>query len=713
MSPRPGIQSKDVSATLIVSAFVLQLFFFAPLQVIVLNFGEFSVGFTRVALIHLSLSIGLIVSLCLLVRIFRIRILLPILTFLSLVAFLESRFFLSFSRHLPFDGKPIDWESLRWLSYVELGAVLVLGAMFVVFHKRTQLLSYASLFIIVFLSFGLFHAVVSNLGALLPNRQTSKTDSAYFDEFYRISRKRNVVHIVPDQTQGAMLHDILLLDHEHYAKVFDGFTLFTQAVGRYEGTYPSVVFYMAGEAPEPKYDLVSSQPYTWDYIEDTLRERSIITALSRSAFKTFGFQFHAGIFCKGPYTACTGTHDEVFGGVALRNPGSRVTSTILTALDLAFFQLSPVVLREWIYDEGRWLTKKLVKSANTHSGILDMFTEKMQVGNDPGSYNYFHHAGAHAPLLFDRNCKYLGPQTINWQNQREQVMCTLAQIEKMIQSIKMTGVYDQTMIVINGDHGTPWLPKSYPVRSGEVIAQSLIGTASTLVLIKPPDVRGPLSFSSRPVTTGDIPATIADAFGLDTVFPGIPMFGTGFVTDRERQYYTYESPAKAHNLQALKNMTRYRIRGDVFDERNWVVRNYSSSGDHPSQLRMDDAEIQSYSQGLSVLEHHGTPMRWADGKRVRVSLLPPPQGQVSLVFESYVPPFIEGQWMEISVKGRIIAKLDEKQLRGQRHIVPLPHNLPRTEVLEIEFNIGKTWSSKEDPRHLSILFKYIGLEPTG
>ena len=48
---------------LIVSTFVLQIFFFAPLQVLSQNFGEFSVEFIDVLIICLVVSFALIVLL--------------------------------------------------------------------------------------------------------------------------------------------------------------------------------------------------------------------------------------------------------------------------------------------------------------------------------------------------------------------------------------------------------------------------------------------------------------------------------------------------------------------------------------------------------------------------------------------------------------------------------------------------------------------------
>lgn len=565
------LQVKDFPATAIVSTFVLQIFWFAPLQILIQNFGEFSVQFSDVLLISSLSSIGLIMLISLAVRMPGRPVLLAVLTFLSTVMFLESRFGITLARHQPFDGKPINWEAIQWLSWMELGTIFVLAIVIAAIHKRTQLLSTVSVFILFFLVAGFVHTTLTHPGVMVSKRQVKQVDSLYFDQFYRLSDQRNVIHIVPDQAQGAMLHDILTSDLQRYSRILDGFTLFTQATGGFKGTYPSVLFYMAGEAPEPAQDVVSNQPYTWDFIEEGLRESSIVTVLSKNDFRTFGFQFHPGIFCKGPYTACTGTHDEVFAGVAVSSPDRRVKLAVLTVLDMAFFQMTPIILREHIYDDGRWFVRNLANGAVTHSGVLDFLTENITVDNSPGTYNYIHHAGAHAPLLFDSNCQYMGPRSIDWQHQREQVTCTLVQLEKLIQSLKDAGVYDQTMIVINGDHGTPWLPPSYAVRAGKIVSKAHVGMASTLLLIKPPDARGSLEFSGKSVTIGDIPATIAGTFGFDHSYNGVQMFQDEPATDRERHYYTYDFASKAHSLQALTDLRRFRIRGDVFDERDWVL----------------------------------------------------------------------------------------------------------------------------------------------
>jgi len=418
-------KGKRFPAILVVGTFVLQLCFFAPLNSITGNIGELSIGYSDIIIIYMMLSLALILLLLGFVCLPKGQVLLSLLAFLSLVGFLESRFFFGLAAHTPFDGSLIDWSALRWLAGLELLVILVLGVAFAVFRKRLQLLSTVSLFILIFLVAGMLQQVYTHRSALQSSQPASGEQAAYFENFHQLSRRYNVIHIVPDQAQGAMLHDILREHPGRYGPAFDGFTLFTQAMGQYKSTYPSVVFYMSGESPNPGFDLVRKQPYTWEYIERTLEESSIVGTLAQNGFNTYGFQFHPGIFCKGEYTACTGTHEEIFGGGAIWSPVRRLANAVATGLDVGLFQLSPVLLRQQVFADGQWLLRRFSRGEPTHSGILDLFMQDLQFADSPGTYNYFHHAGAHAPLLFDRDCKYTGPRKVNQGNQREQVHCTL------------------------------------------------------------------------------------------------------------------------------------------------------------------------------------------------------------------------------------------------------------------------------------------------
>ena len=87
------IRRVDWRAIAIVSAFVLQVCFFTPLQIFLDNVIEFSVNFAQLLLLFLLVSSGLIAVLYLAAGKLSSQIFLAAVTFLSVVAFIESRIF--------------------------------------------------------------------------------------------------------------------------------------------------------------------------------------------------------------------------------------------------------------------------------------------------------------------------------------------------------------------------------------------------------------------------------------------------------------------------------------------------------------------------------------------------------------------------------------------------------------------------------------------
>jgi hypothetical protein len=692
----------DWRAAVIASAFVLPVFFVAPLRVFVHNTADFSVGLSDVVAGLLWISIPLLAVFYVAGRLWP-RVVLPALVALGVVAFLESTLFLNLAQHRAFDGQPIDWSQWHVLSVIEVAAAIAVGFFVAAWRRREAVWSAVSVFILLFQALALGTTLFLRREVIEAHRV--RQAYSYFGGFHRLSTRRNVIHIVPDTTQGAMVQDLFQSDPARYSKIFDGFTLFSQAIGRYPSTYPSVPFYMTGRSLDPERDYTVSQPFGWDYIRKTLRDQSIVTTLAYNGFKTFGFQC-CSLYCVGAYSACA--VGDVFDGRPLERDGA--TAAVRRLLDVAFFQATPLVIRKYIYNDGDWFLKAARRKERTYSAIMDAFLAGMTIDGRAESYNYFHMAGGHGPLQFDQDCNYIGIQEVTYQNQRRQVACAMLQVERLIRSLKRLGIYDQTMIVVNGDHGTPALPPSVAPGTGGPISEFLIGTASALVLIKPMNARGPLKVSTAQATIGDIPATVNDALVLNGRFPGQSLFRLDGA-DRDREYLMYDEGERVSRLQALPNLRRYRVRGNLFDQHAWRRPVLSAAGDTPSALWMDDEHFQQHASGFGALEAQSKPARWVTGTRARVFLSFPTSRRVQLVLESYVPPSIPGQSVEISVNGKVIARLDEKALAGRRHVVPVPADVPRRKINTIELAMSKAIKVEGDARALSIVFAYIGLEP--
>ena len=238
------IKRLDWRVITIVSAFVSQIFFFAPLHIFLNNIISFSVNFAHLCLLFLLASSGLSAVLYFGAGKLHSQIFLAAVTFLSVVAFIESKILFGFARHRPFDGTLIDWEALSTLAHIEIAVILGLAILIVVFRRQQELFYSVSLFILLFHGIGFLHATITKFHMIQQSARTVRDLSVYFNDFYRLSRKRNVIHIVPDNTTGALMYEIVASDFDRYSEVFDGFTLFTRATGRYPGSFASIPFFM-------------------------------------------------------------------------------------------------------------------------------------------------------------------------------------------------------------------------------------------------------------------------------------------------------------------------------------------------------------------------------------------------------------------------------------------------------------------------------------
>ena len=283
----------------------------------------------------------------------------------------------------------------------------VLAILAFVLRKRKELLFSISAFVLLFYGTLLLYTTFSKWDAIQRGGQN------YLSQFYRVSKQRNIVHIVVDHTQSSLVYEILASDLERYSEVFDGFTLFTQAAGKYPNTYPAVPFYMTGRAPSVGVNVIPSLPYTHDYIRSLLRDCSFVNTLAEKGFHTFAFQL-SPLYCQGEYTACTS--GPIFEGRSVTS--TRMVETMRNAyrlLDVTLFQITPVTLRRHIHNDDQWFLSQLTKKQHTPSGILDLFIDSLEANDFPGSYNYFHHAGGHPPIQFDEHCQFIGTKKWNYE----------------------------------------------------------------------------------------------------------------------------------------------------------------------------------------------------------------------------------------------------------------------------------------------------------
>ena len=481
---------------------------------------------------------------------------------LGCLVFIQSTFLLSIAEHRPFDGNLINWSEYEAVSYIE-GSVWVAAILLLILLQKRRKLLQNSVFVIWAWSFlVLVYGVVVALPNLAPPAEP------YFGDFYRLSKRSNVVHLVLDHTQGTLVHEILTSDEPQLAESLEGFTLYANSSGMYSSTYPSVPFLMTGKVPEIEDRVLPRLPFSHEYVRQTLDEFSIVRTLGQAGWSTYGFQL-TPLYCGGGYAACRS--GQVFDGKEVRTTElGQALRDGLALVDVALFRATPIMIRRWIYNREQWRLRNLFAENRSVSGIIDLFTRELTSDERIGSYNYFHHAGGHPPIQFDSDCRFTGSQDWTVDSTKGQVICTFRQLVRLLDRLQDLGLYDQTMIIVVGDHGSQWKSALMTFTEGG-LAPRIISSANPLVLVKPPNTREPFRVSRAPVTIGDIADSITDAFELDRVPTGRSVFKIEEDSTRERLYLWSKPDPAIFQQEEILDVTPYRIRGNVLSEEAWIA----------------------------------------------------------------------------------------------------------------------------------------------
>ncbi len=707
---RPLVDSEALSAAAVAP---LLLLFFIPLRIFINNTIEFPVGLPEIGLPLLALTLLVWGALYWVGRSgfwARWVVFLP-----GLLVFVESAILFHLAGHRPFNGQLIDWSKLirlAWLEALALLATVTLAFLATRLRHRNRVFHVAALFILLFQTAGLVSTTITRFDrSMLVKERPDNDTSRYFAHFARLSRKANVIEMVTDHTQGSLVYEILQANLERYKKSLTGFTLFTQTSGMFPGTYPAVPHLMTGVELNLGDHVAVDVPFTHDYIHEILDTRSVVQDLKRSGFETYGYQV-TPLYCSKGYDVCIG--GGTFDGTPPRLDRSQeIRASILKLGDLTLFRSLPIPLRRIVYNDEQWRLRDRHEETHSLSGTLDYFIDHISVESGAaGTYNYFHHQGGHPPIQFDEQCRFVGTRKWTKESTRAQLQCTLSQLERLVAKLKAEGVYDQTMILVMGDHGSQWPTSLTTSLTGSVVAPRVITSANPLLLVKPPQANGPLRFSNAPASLTDVPATIAAAFGLNRApDQGRPVFELGEDELRERRYLFFRPDPGIFNAQVIAKIQPFHILGNLFNPYDWTPPILSKVENPPSRLQMGGTKTAALVQGLGTVEEGG--WRWVEGRLARVYLsAPTSRGALRLALECSIPRELADQSMTVRFNGRDVVELDRPRLpEGAGWLrIDLPGDVDIKPANVIEFRLTKTFQPPEDVRQLSLRLRTVALE---
>lgn len=558
------LKKKVPSALLAIVFFQLTLFVFGPLNLYNLNIEEFSASIfslLRYLIIPLALLTVFYVLICgLLVDRFSKKIISLTLVLSFLLWFQGNCLVWNYGI---FDGKEIDWSKNHIFGIIDIGVwilCLVLG------WKFSTKFAAKARFIALFFIFIQFSSLLWNVynnpdiiktkPNLIKTNQSEKASSSIFS----FSKERNIVLIVLD-TFASPAFDSIINKKPKWKERFNDFIYFKNTLGSFPTTKPSIPAILTGRT----YD--NSVPFK-NYIKKVFSDQSLPSVLYENGYQVDIAMLAADCrFIQS--TSCTSPNHY-----STKNLIEREKMELARLLDVVLFRYLPHFGKILVYNDHSWFLQHFSfgkrKGQPHHLNAISLaksVENYSRIGNAKATFKIFHLYLPHPPIQRNEKCQYTEKLKKHIpENFDKQAECALSLATKIINKMKSLDVYDQSMILILADHGTPYdYPHYYRSKKG----YPSIGRALPLLLIKPFNRRGDLAISEVPASLTDIPRTISDTLGMEWEFPGLSLFDLKPGQMRERYYRDYKWEHKYWKKNYLPNMREYSVMGHAWSLTSW------------------------------------------------------------------------------------------------------------------------------------------------
>jgi hypothetical protein len=442
----------------------------------------------------------------------------------------------------PLDGRPISWPQFRTQGWLEAVAwLLVLLLVFFRPRPAFRLARRGSLFL---LCVQLVSLVVTGLSA----PEIEGKSKLVFDVSDRniFSRSRNVIILVVDTFQSDAFEEIL--DREPRLKEnFKDFTYFRNCLGGYTGTFFSVPLILTGQYWDGAQSIA-------EYTKTAYLSGSLPFALKNAGYRVglYPLQFPDIYYSK-----------RVASNLVARKVVHAADVAFL--LDLALFRQLPQFLKKKVYNDQDWLLSRVFAGPSYLPGgkrnpqprrknYMDLNKDREDVeALEAGMtligrpvFKYLHWRGLHRPLARNEDCEY-EPLFYNRPNYLRQSRCILRLLGRFLKKLKEEGIYDDSLVVIVGDHGVRMenIGIRYETSPGcwqlddRGDQATIIRQASIPVLLvkKIAAAQPEMKVSDAPAVLSDIPRTVFTEIGVNSTVPGISLFALAENQGRLRPFY--------------------------------------------------------------------------------------------------------------------------------------------------------------------------------
>lgn len=652
----------------------LNITVFGASNIYLTNIDEFGVGYQTLLLIYLPLGIVLAAVLATFGLLFRgvaCTVYVSLLFVFGILLWLQGAFLMPDYGSL--DGRGMDWAAIQFPVWADvLLWVVVLAAAVVLAGRIVRIAVFGSMVFVVLQATMLTAAMLEQEEGFWVRKLP--TASAPPEAIYQYSPTTNIIHIVFDNFQTDVFSD--LVAEQGLADEFDGFVLFRENTavapntalampaifsGRtYDGSVSPEDFYRQG-MEEGFHSVLLDHDYT-------------VNLMPLMSMRQGGYDNYYRL-------------PRIYQGTAL----DQIRKDATQLLDLSVFRQIPHLARVWVYNNNNWRLSMWLNDPETvlafqHRRFFTDYIDRLSTDADGPAYHFVHLWPPHPPFTTNRSGRYAGRVLENTiENYVNEARPIVALMVDLIHRLKDLGIYDDSLIIFQSDHGGGFEPDFMPTR--------LLG----LLAVKPVGSRGPLEVSDVPTTVADVARTILDEMDIsEPDFPGQSVLHMG--SEQRFREFIYLGSGESRTLN------RIGIQGSAYEPESYtrgdaVVLARPSKTYHYGDL----VNVGLTGEGGRYLDAGWSQQAdrhcWSNASKAVLSMtVEPPTADLVLAFDLIPhvhPQALPQQRVEIVVNGQNAGDWVGTEQRKQRMEVEVPKAWIEGSDLEIIFHLPDAVSPVE------------------
>lgn len=392
-----------------------------------------------------------------------------------------------------FNGARIDWSIYKGrmiinaVIWIVIIAICVMAMLIKPTIVRTAMKYLASLLTLMQLVSLIFMVIptINNEGFSVPEIPTFTTEGLYE------TGDDNIIVIILDMLDERYV-DYAIEEIPEFSDVFDGFEFYDNCSSQYHGTNVS----LATSFVSGKYYHNEKNLYEW--VEDTAKERLYFDELYDRDYEISMYTEEVSCFPER-------VREIVTNYVKIPKKFYNTRTIFSLLYKSAGCVYWPDAVKPYIWMNNTSLqgtaTTDTEYSAykDENAGFKEgLDLEHLKVKNDTKQFKIIHLYGMHEAYYTD---EWGNPSGEHWDWETGMKACVRIMSE-YFECLKENGVYDDTAIIVTGDHG-------YHCTRGVLSSPGL--------LLKRKNARGEVTINSCEASLANLPATIADLAGCDDI----------------------------------------------------------------------------------------------------------------------------------------------------------------------------------------------------